>query len=436
VPLDLVAHTFSFVSSERFLLKQCALVCRAWTPFAQRLLYSEFRLTSESRYSWLILDEAPHLLGYIQRLHLWIRYGTPELGVPARLLPVVRAMDHVTSIEIRDSCYSGYTCMSSLVSRMKEQLPFAQFVQNVTWDCALPDVILACFAAFPSLQALELSRISRQNQDLVLDATNGSQVVLKELIFDINPGVDDCLRALLFYPRTVDHLRVVDIRMDIRTGCQTTHDWRRVNSLLALCGWTLERLHVRCDVEDHAPDTHEKEAHRTFSGLGPGCRSTDSHTVPVDWSLLSQLRIVVVHVVVLHELPLIRAILEAAWQSPSRDTLEEIQVQIRSGIKQASDLELLRPRTDWERIDAAIAGLATCARFRSVTFLVRCTFVHLAEIGSSKVKARLPLSQAAGAVNFVFKESKGCGTAPGSKDRHRLEVMMSPRTTSSTHVWL
>jgi hypothetical protein len=145
---------------------------------------------------------------------------------------------------------------------------------------------------------------------------------------------------------------------------------------------------------------------------------------------------VVVHVVVLHELPLIRNILEAAWQSPSRDTLEEIQVQIRLGIGQASDLELLRPRTDWERIDAAITGLAAGARFRSVTFLVRCAYVHLAEIGSSKVKARLPLSQAAGAVNFVFTESEGCGTAPGSKDRHRREVMMCPGTNSSTHVWL
>jgi hypothetical protein len=274
VPLDLVAHTFSLVSSERLLLKQCALVCRAWTPFAQRLLYSEFRLTHESRFPWLILDEAPHLLGYIQRLHLWIRHGTSKLGVPARLLPVVRAMDHVTSIEIHGSLYTGHTCFPSLVSHMKEELPFAPFVQNVTCDYPLPILILACFAAFPSLQALELGRTSPQNQDLVLDATDGSQVVLKELIFDINPGVNDCLRTLRFFPRTVDHLRVVDIR----TGCQYTHDWRRINSLLALCGWTLERLHVRCDIEVHAPDTHQKEAHRTLSGLRLCYRSTDSHT--------------------------------------------------------------------------------------------------------------------------------------------------------------
>jgi hypothetical protein len=439
-------------------MQKCSLVCRAWTPLVHRHLYAEMALTPKQQSLVLVLHQAPHLLGYVRRLRIdyprrfrdydvaWSgdeQDATEAKGmVPAQLLPVVRAMVHVTSIDIGRIDFGDHKrspkyarSLTSLVSHFREELPLAASVRDVWMAYPHPDAIFACFAAFPGLEVLELEhRRSKNRLHWDRDVIEKPDIVLKELSFAMHSGVHACLLMLLSLPRTVERLRVVDIA----TTCREIYDWRRVNSLLDLCGGTLERLHVRCKSPGHAPDTYRQEAQCESSKLATYCLSTDNalHAVPLDWSALRCLRLVVVHVSVLRELPFIRNILKAAGQSPSRETLEEIQVQAPAGMNDARDLEVLRPSADWKRIDAAIAGLAAYPRFRRVTFLVRCAYVHWAEIGSGKVKARLPLSQAAGAVDFIFTESTGCGTAPGSMGRHRCEVIMSPGANSSTRVWL
>jgi hypothetical protein len=161
--------------------------------------------------------------------------------------------------------------------------------------------------------------------------------------------------------------------------------------------------------------------------------TTQSNVAPLDFSPLRRLRILVVQAGMLWELPFIRSLLEAVERSPSRDTIEEIQIQLTRGILHAQDMKALGACDDWERVDAAIASLATCPHFCRVSFLLRCPSLHLAETGSSEVKARLPFSQAAGAVDFAFT---GCRTMPGSEDGHQCEVIKSPRANSSKHVWL
>jgi hypothetical protein len=458
LPLDLVIEILSYLGSgsykDRWHLRKCALVCRAWRIPAQRRIYSEMTLTGLEQPSLVrVLKEASHLLGYVRRLHFsrseqpavdMMGYddqdeGEEECTVPARLLPVVRAMDQVTSINIDRIdfgnpkwCPEYARTLTSLASHFKEELALPGSVREVQLTYPHPVAILACFVAFPGLQVLNLGAMSSQDGgDWAIDVTDTHDAVLKQLKLCLGHAVYAFLAMLQSYPRAVAQLQILDIMLPV-LSLALHDDMRVIASILALCGRALERLHVRRNLQYY--NNIRTGAYSPLLRAGWGL-TMQPNAAPFNFSSLYRLRILVVHANTFRELSFIRSILEAMGHSPSRDTVEEIQIQLRRGLAGPDDCDALGESDDWERVDAAIAGLATGRRFRLVSFLVRCTDFYLTEVASSPVKARLLLSQAAGAVEFGFT---GCRAAPDNgQGRSRwFEVIKSPRASLSTHVWL
>jgi hypothetical protein len=456
LPLELVVEILSYLGSgsykNRWRLGNCALVCRAWRPLAQRRIYSEMTLTGlEQEGLERVFKEAPHLLGYVRRLH----FSHSEQHIddmrgddeqeeqeetrtfPAWLLPVVRAMDQVILINIDRIdfgdpkwCPKRARTLMSLASHFAEELALPASVRKVQLTYPHPVAILACFVAFPGLQVLDLGAMSSQDGvNWAIDVTDTHEVVLKQLKICLVHAVYASLAMLQSYPRAVAQLQILDISIPlVRLAAQDDVRW--IKSILALCGRALERFHVRCGSYYDGP---QGGAYSPL--LRAGWRLTmQPNVAPLDFSSLYRLRILVVHANTFRELFLIRSILEAVGHSPSRDTIEEIQIQLSRGVVGANDFGSLGVCDDWERVDAAIAGLATGRRFRLVSFHVRCTDLHLSEVASHIVKARLLLSQAAGAVEFGFT---GCRAAPVNwQGYHWFEVIRSPRASLSTHVWV
>jgi hypothetical protein len=220
----------------------------------------------------LAMKEARHLLGYIRRLSVnyfrWV--GDPnwsaedsvdeeEKGmVTAQLLPVVRAMEHVTSIDFGyidfgDSkrCPKYVRTLTSLVAHMKEELPFNASVRSVSLAYPHPVAILACLTAFPGLQVLELGRSFFQDQvNWALNVTDVPKVVLKQLSFHAHSQFHPLLAKLQSYPQAMAQLQVLDITMPPTTQA-SNNDGPSVNSILAVCGRVLEHLHVRTYIRFH-----------------------------------------------------------------------------------------------------------------------------------------------------------------------------------------
>jgi hypothetical protein len=274
LPLELVVEILSYLGSgsykDRWRLGKCALVCRAWRPLAQRRIYSEMKLTGLEQESLeRVLKEAPHLLGYVRRLHFShsenpfddMRGGDEQeeqeekCTVPAWILPVVRAMDQVTSINIERIdfgdpkwCPEHARTLTALVSHFKEDLALPASVRKVRLVYPHPVAILACFVAFPGLQVLDLGPMSFQDEvNWAIDVTDTHEVVLKQLNLCLGRGMHTVVAMLQSYPRAVAQLQILDFTIPWDIPRPTGHEAERlIASILALCGQALERLHVRC----------------------------------------------------------------------------------------------------------------------------------------------------------------------------------------------
>jgi hypothetical protein len=381
-------------------MKNCALVCRAWRPLAQRHLYSKMTLTGfEQQVPVLVLKQASHLLGYVRQLSITYAY-VPEAGdgemlhdendeqgeksmILVQLLPVVRAMKHVTSIDIGALDFRitpgpsvPTRTLSSLVSHMRECLPFAATIRSVTVSLTSPHLvaILGCLHAFPGLHTLRLGHaISLDRSNWVLDIADTPGDTVKQLTFSVHSAVHSSLAMIQSYTGVVAQLQVVDITISPIHQARDS-EGPATESFLVLCGRALERLHVRCDTDINYTINR-------YSAYLPLLRKAPQLTVQpnadsLDFSPLLRLRILVLHISSLWELAFIRNILETLRQSPSRETIEEIRVQATEGIKRAVDFKAFGACDDWERVDAAIAGLATRPRFSCASFLVPCVFLH------------------------------------------------------------